>query len=95
MRRALSVTLTLGAVAVVAGCSSGRPASPGRAVFAQFCAQCHTVTGHDTNASGGDLRIARLSVASAASFTRMMPIHPRLDRQQTQAVARFVVGGNG
>ncbi len=90
MPRPLYALLVLAAATILAGCSSARTSSSGRTVFARFCAQCHTLTGHDTNAAGGDLRVGRMSVTAVASFVRVMPIHPRLDREQTQAVARYV-----
>ena len=90
MPRPLYTLLVLASATVLAGCSGARSSSSGRAVFARFCAQCHTVTGHETNASGGDLRVGRMSVTAVASFVRVMPVHPRLDREQTQAVARYV-----
>ncbi len=90
MPRPLYTLLALAVATVLAGCSSARTSDPGRTVFARFCAECHTVTGHETHASGGDLRVGRMSVTAVASFVRVMPIRPRLDSEQTQAVARYV-----
>ena len=74
---------------LLAGCG-GRSTAHGRAVFERSCAQCHTLTGHDTNVPGGDLRVGRLTTAEIASFVRVMPIRPPLDARDTQAVARYV-----
>lgn len=44
-------------------------------MFASACSGCHTLTGHDTHVSGGDLAIEALSVADIESFVRVMPVH--------------------
>jgi mono/diheme cytochrome c family protein len=75
---------------VVAGCGGGTPTSRGHAIFTQQCRSCHTLTGHDTHADGGDLGIARLSVADIASFARTMPLPKPLSRADAAAVARYV-----
>ncbi|MGZ4333237.1 MAG: c-type cytochrome [Gaiellaceae bacterium] len=83
-------TLTaVAAATLLTGCG-GHSTSAGRAIFRSSCARCHTLTGHDTNATGGDLRVGRLSAADVASFVRVMPIEPPLDRADTRAVARYV-----
>lgn len=74
----------------LAGCGGGTPVSRGHAIFTQECAACHTLTGHDTHADGGDLAIAHLSVADIASFTRVMPLRRPLSREDALAVARYV-----
>ena len=81
-----------GRVAIVAValllCGCGGRHDTGRAIFAASCAGCHSLTGHDTRASGGDLAIATRSVAAIASFTRVMPV--RLSAAQVRAVAVYV-----
>ena len=62
----------------------------GRRVFAASCAGCHTLTGHDTPASGGDLGHSNLTDAEIVSFTRIMPARPALTRSRIRAVAAFV-----
>jgi mono/diheme cytochrome c family protein len=79
------------AAALLAGCGGGHASSRGQEIFERSCARCHTLTGHDTRAPGGDLRAARLSVADVASFARVMPVDPQLDEADARAVARFVV----
>ena len=60
----------------------------GRALFTQSCSGCHTLTGHDTRATGGDLAIADLDVAEIVSFIRVMPVH--LTSRDEQLVAAYV-----
>jgi mono/diheme cytochrome c family protein len=60
----------------------------GRTVFAHSCTGCHTLTGHDTRASGGDLAIGRLTTAELASFVRVMPV--RLSPADVDAVAAYL-----
>lgn len=57
-------------------------------MFDRACAGCHTLTGHDTHASGGDLAIATRTTAEIASFTRVMPVH--LTPDEVTAVAAYV-----
>jgi mono/diheme cytochrome c family protein len=85
-RAALAAVL----VASICGCAARghETASSGSAVFAASCAGCHTLTGHDTPARGGDLAIARLSALDVASFVRVMPV--RLTPRQVDAVAAYV-----
>lgn len=78
---------------LLCGCSGHRQApstlaKDGKAVFASACAGCHTLTGRDSRAPGGDLAIARLSAADIASFVRVMPVH--LSLAQVDAVAAYV-----
>ncbi len=64
----------------------------GRKLFAVACAGCHTLTGHDTHADGGDLGLLQLTRAQLLSFARIMPIPPmRGDKLRTIAsyVARI------
>ena len=81
-------------IAVAAACGSeGRKSNQttfqnGRAVFERSCFGCHTLTGHVTPASGGDLAIAKLNVRDVASFTRIMPV--KLSNAQVVAVATYV-----
>jgi len=68
--------------------ANGTNVERGSAVFAGACASCHTLTGHDTRAPGGDLAIAKLSASAIATFIRVMPVH--LTRTDAHAVAEYV-----
>jgi mono/diheme cytochrome c family protein len=87
--------LTAAAALTLLLCSCGghKQAHPalqqrGRTVFADACSSCHTLTGHDSRAPGGDLAIARLSTREVASFVRVMPVH--LSAADAYAVATYV-----
>jgi mono/diheme cytochrome c family protein len=75
-------------VLLLAGCGGGHADVRGRAIFASSCSGCHTLTGHDTHARGGDLAIAHLSVADIVSFVRVMPV--RLTPAEESEVAAYV-----
>jgi mono/diheme cytochrome c family protein len=62
-------------------------------VFASSCADCHTLTGHDTRSSGGDLAVAKLSEATILSFVRVMPV--RISAADGRAVAAYVAAVAG
>ncbi|MGH3010140.1 MAG: c-type cytochrome [Gaiellaceae bacterium] len=86
---AAAAALTL----LLCGCGGHRQAQPahpqrGSTVFAAACAGCHTLTGHDTSAGGGDLAIAKLSTSDIESFVRVMPV--RLSPAAVDAVAAYV-----
>jgi mono/diheme cytochrome c family protein len=78
------------AALLLAGCSGGHQAARGRSIFERSCAGCHTLTGHDTSAPGGDLRAAHLGAADVASFARVMPVRPPLSAAEARAVGRYV-----
>ena len=81
-------------IALAAGCggqshtASRRQLREGRALFTRSCSDCHTLTGHDTHAAGGDLATATLDVADLTSFVRVMPV--RLSSAQVRAIAAYV-----
>jgi mono/diheme cytochrome c family protein len=79
--------------AVLAACGCGSTATSSSRIFDRSCGHCHTLTGHDTNATGGDLGLGTLTVAQIASFTRVMPTHPALTATQIDVVARYVAQG--
>jgi mono/diheme cytochrome c family protein len=87
------VVATLALVLMLCGCG-GRHRQPqtmqqrGRTVFAASCAGCHTLTGHDSRAPGGDLAIAKLSSTVIESFVRVMPVH--LSAADVHAVAAYI-----
>src|SRR5690242_7664683 len=74
------------ALAFLCGCGGHGQAQStlarrGRTVFVAACASCHTLTGHDSRARGGDLAIAELSTRAIVSFANVMPVH--LTRAET------------
>jgi mono/diheme cytochrome c family protein len=87
-----SLTRVAGAAtAAITLCSCGGTATgAGRAIFDRACAHCHTLTGHDTTANGGDLALGSLTPAEIASFTRVMPVRPALTTAETGLVARYI-----
>jgi mono/diheme cytochrome c family protein len=80
--------LATGLVVLASGCGGTTRTDRGRALFNRACSGCHTLTGHDSRAPGGDLAIAELSVADIDSFVRVMPVH--LSSAQVDAVAAYV-----
>jgi mono/diheme cytochrome c family protein len=87
------VTACLAAAAGIAGCggSAGSRSVSGRAVFAQECASCHSLTGHDDpRHQGGDLRGFRASRAQLTQFAAEMPVRHALSAAQLSAVVSFV-----
>ena len=101
MRRELGSAVAVALAALVAGGCGGAGASTSptttgtatvgaAAIFAHSCGGCHTLTGHDTGADGGDLAIGHLSVADIVSFTEVMPNRPRLSRADALSVAEYV-----
>ena len=75
---------------MLAGCGGTSQSSRGHGIFEHDCSACHTLTGHDTSADGGDLAIAHLRVADIASFARVMPLEQPLSHTDALAVARYV-----
>lgn len=57
-------------------------------MFARSCSGCHTLTGRDSNAAGGDLAVARMPVTDLRSFIHVMPVH--LSSTELNAVAAYV-----
>lgn len=91
---ALAAAALIGAAALVgAGCDgeTGPGARQrGREVFAEDCSRCHTLSGRERGAVGGDLARTRLSVADLASFARVMPARTPLSVDDSRAVAEYV-----
>jgi mono/diheme cytochrome c family protein len=84
-----SAAATTAAFATTA--ASGPTASSGRALFAQACGACHTLTGHnDSRHQGGDLLGFHASRTQFVQLASEMPVRRPLSRGQLQAVVRFV-----
>jgi mono/diheme cytochrome c family protein len=83
----------VGASAVLSGCHAHGHATSGdsgRLIYTQSCSNCHTLTGHDTHAPGGDLLEADLGVADLESFARTMPTRPPLTAADAHAVSEYI-----
>ena len=101
-RQYLIASLAVAAVlTVLSACSSSsapKHANPGtaarltegRRLFAGACAACHTLTGHDTHADGGDLGLLQMTQAQMLSFARIMP-NPPTSANRLRAIADYVV----
>ena len=93
--RSSTAALTTAALALTAyacthrGAASKGPAS-GERIYTHSCSTCHSLTGHDTHAPGGDLVNAHLTIADLASFARTMPVKPPLTTADADAVARYI-----
>jgi mono/diheme cytochrome c family protein len=73
----------------LAGCGAGAPS--GRAVFAQACASCHSLSGRENpHRQGGDLLAFHSTAAQMLQFTREMPVRRALTPRQLAAVVRYV-----
>ena len=89
------IVAALGIAAFASGWHARGPAASGerdrgRLIYTHSCSTCHTLTGHDTHAPGGDLLEADLGVADLASFARTMPVRPPLTVADAVAVAQYI-----
>jgi mono/diheme cytochrome c family protein len=75
-----------------AGCGATAPAHrSGRALFAQACSFCHSLTGHESPAKpGGDLLGVRLNRPVALQFAREMPARRPLSQAQLAAIVDYI-----
>jgi mono/diheme cytochrome c family protein len=76
-----------------AGCGSGAasPKVDGKALFAENCATCHSLTGRQSpRQQGGDLLSLRMSEEEMLEFVREMPVRHPLSSTQQRAVADYV-----
>ena len=78
----------------LAGCGAtgvaSRPA--GKALFAQDCSACHSLSGRASpRQQGGDLLGFHASRAVMTQFAGEMPVRVRLSPSQLQAVADYVL----
>ena len=92
--RPVAVIAAIAAV-LLAGCgsSSDEPArlAQGHEIYASQCSGCHTLTGREHGASGGDLVLAHLHEKDLVSFARVMPTKRPLSAEDARAVASYVV----
>ena len=76
-----------------AGCGSdaASPKVDGKALFAENCAVCHSLTGRQSpRQQGGDLLEFRMSEEEMLEFVREMPVRHPLSSTQQRAVADYV-----
>jgi mono/diheme cytochrome c family protein len=78
---------------LAAGCGGGHVTSEekGHRIFDSQCSSCHSLTGHERGAVGGDLVLAHLKEKDVASFARVMPTNKPLSQPEARAVASYVV----
>lgn len=91
--RSLTALLTAAVAGLTAGCGAGHAARPsGRAVFAQQCVVCHSLSGRDEpGKDGGDLLRFHATRQEVLEFVREMPVRRPLTQPQLQAVVDYVV----
>jgi mono/diheme cytochrome c family protein len=94
MRNAAAAATIAALALIAAGCTHGTLASAksatGGRIYTRSCSTCHSLTGHNTHAAGGDLVNANLTIADLASFARTMPVRPPLTTADADAVARYI-----
>ena len=96
MRRHVLAALSALAVFLALGACGGSGAAPahrdGKALFAQNCSLCHSLTGVESpKRQGGDLLHGRFSRQVMLQFAREMPVRHRLSEAELRTVADYVV----
>lgn len=106
MRRSRPLVLAAAGIACLASGCAGSERTPatrlspsptaapvgGQRLFAAACSACHTLQGAGARRTqGGDLAAFRMSQAEVESFTRIMPVRPRLTAAQVRAVSHYVL----
>ncbi|HEX4009886.1 MAG TPA: cytochrome c [Solirubrobacteraceae bacterium] len=92
--RALIITVAV-AASGLAGAACGGQASPhgtGRALFAQACGTCHSLSGvTDPRLQGGDLLRFHAPESEMTQLAGEMPVRRRLSEAELEAVVRYVM----
>jgi mono/diheme cytochrome c family protein len=85
--------LILALAAGLSGCgSTGAHQSPGRALFAEDCSVCHSLSGAQSpRRQGGDLLALHVSRQAMLQFVGEMPVRRRLAPSQVRTVADYVL----
>jgi mono/diheme cytochrome c family protein len=76
-------------------CGGSHRAAPGggRALFAQACGACHTVSGVSSPShQGGDLLAVHLGRPVMIQFAREMPMRRRLPAVELDSVVDYILG---
>jgi mono/diheme cytochrome c family protein len=90
--------LAAAASAALAGCGGGHAAGPhaassGRAVFAQACSSCHSISGADNpRRQGGDLLHFHATREQLTQLAGEMPVRHPLSQGDLAAVVDYVMG---
>ena len=86
---ALGLTTT---VALLAGCGMAAHSPSGRALFADSCAGCHSLSGvQSARRQGGDLLHFHASSQQMLELVREMPVRHPLSPPELRAVAGYVM----
>jgi mono/diheme cytochrome c family protein len=95
MRGAVAAVVGLALTAAgLTGCGgAARPRTDsGRAVFAQACSACHSLSGReDPRRQGGDLLAFHSDRAALVELAREMPVRRPLSASQLRAVVDYVM----
>ena len=87
----LAAALAIAAIAAGCGSGGGPPRATARALFAEDCGACHSLTGTASpRQQGGDLVAFHMTRAQMLEFVREMPVPHRLSSAQQEAVADYV-----
>jgi mono/diheme cytochrome c family protein len=79
--------------AAVGGCgSTGGEQRSGRALFAQDCSACHSLSGRQSQRrQGGDLLALRVGRQALLQFVREMPVRHPLGPAELRSVTAYVL----
>ncbi|HEX3689786.1 MAG TPA: hypothetical protein VHV28_08815 [Solirubrobacteraceae bacterium] len=94
MARVIALVWLVSLSGALSACGAGhRPVAPSdRALFAQACGACHTLTGHnDPRHQGGDLRDFHAGQTQFTQLASEMPVRRPLSPVQLRSVVRFVM----
>jgi mono/diheme cytochrome c family protein len=83
LRAATLIILAL----LVAGCGAPKD---GSRLFARECAGCHSLSGRERGAMGGDLAVLLLSSRDLVSFESVMPTPDRVSAAEAKSIAAYV-----
>jgi mono/diheme cytochrome c family protein len=89
----VTVSACGGGQSASSGTSGAERAASGKAVFAEHCSVCHSLTGRDNpRLQGGDLLGFRGGRDQVVQFVREMPVvHGPLSHAELQAVVDYVM----
>jgi len=94
MRHRTGLALLLAISGTLAGCGAAgtAPQPTGKALFAESCTVCHSLSGRESpSRQGGDLLGARFSPEVMLQFAREMPVRRPLGAAELRAISAYVV----